>query len=246
LIAFLVRARCGFESLYHGLELPATEIDLSEFEALNNSGVAMKRGFFLLAAAVISSVAYCDLYVPGAGLGAWGENAYAIGSSTLPNGEGDGASIWVVADPLTYLLSIDESWGGTLGIGHEWFLVSDGTVINADFVLNTTPFYSIFDPLNFSGEILMSTQPFMLAFWLDADGPIGDRQPGIGDVFGWAELAYDGTTLTLVDSAAENDGVGIIAGQYQQVPEPATLLLFGLGGAGAWFLRRNKRPQIEE
>jgi hypothetical protein len=73
---------------------------------------------------------------------------------------------------------------------------------------------------------------FYMGYWID---------DGLNGVYGWAELVYDGTTLTLVDSAAENDGVGIIAGQYQQVPEPATLLLFGLGGLGAWLLRRNKR-----
>lgn len=39
---------------------------------------------------------------------------------------------------------------------------------------------------------------------------------------------------------------GATAGDWQVVPEPATVLLFGLGGMGAWLLRRNRKPMDED
>ena len=65
--------------------------------------------------------------------------------------------------------------------------------------------------------------------------------PGLNYVFGWASFTYDGATLSLVDSAGEDAGVGIIAGQHQVVPEPSTVLLFGIGVLGVWMLRRSKK-----
>lgn len=42
------------------------------------------------------------------------------------------------------------------------------------------------------------------------------------------------------------DAGGTIAGNWQAVPEPATFLLFGMGAAGAWLVRRNKLKAREE
>ncbi len=39
---------------------------------------------------------------------------------------------------------------------------------------------------------------------------------------------------------------GASAGDWQAVPEPATALLFGIGGMGAWMIRRNKLKSKEE
>ena len=175
-----------------------------------------------------------DLYAPGASVGLWDENRFVISSSTEPDGGGAFAGIWVNVDPLSYIMTMDQEHIGTVGVGHIWYEVQENIVIDADFANNTEPFFSMYNVGDLSGEIQMWPQPFMLGFRLGAE------EPGLNDVFGWAEFTYDGTTLSLVDSAAENDGVGIIAGQYQQVPEPATIFLFGLGGLGAWILRRNQ------
>ncbi len=78
-------------------------------------------------------------------------------------------------------------------------------------------------------------QIFYLGFWLDADA---GGAPS--DIYGWAALRWDGAALTLVDSAAETTGVGIYAGTYDAIPEPATagLLLAGIAAA----LLRRRRP----
>lgn len=39
---------------------------------------------------------------------------------------------------------------------------------------------------------------------------------------------------------------GLVGGGWQVVPEPATALLFGIGGMGAWLFRRSKLKSKEE
>lgn len=50
--------------------------------------------------------------------------------------------------------------------------------------------------------------------------------------------------IELAGSAMQSINVG--AGTAQVVPEPATFLLFGIGGMGAWLLRRNKIKSREQ
>ena len=86
-------------------------------------------------------------------------------------------------------------------------------------------------------------QPFYLAF----DFPLGlFNPPGnnlYADMYGWAKLNYDGTSLQLLDSAAETTGVGIFAGTQDAVPEPGTLGLL-LASIGAIVARRRMRPRL--
>ncbi|MCC7300635.1 MAG: PEP-CTERM sorting domain-containing protein [Verrucomicrobia bacterium] len=42
---------------------------------------------------------------------------------------------------------------------------------------------------------------------------------------------------------AANVNVSFSGQSWQAVPEPATFLLFGIGGIGAWLVRRNKRME---
>jgi hypothetical protein len=82
------------------------------------------------------------------------------------------------------------------------------------------------------------------AYWEDGfPGGVEDEIDDADD-YGWVSLTYTGSGLVIADSATATGG-GIIAGTYTQIPEPATILLLGLGGIGAWLLRRNKRPVSE-
>jgi len=101
----------------------------------------------------------------------------------------------------------------------DWLVLVPGTSLQA-FSLGETRYYS---------------------YWEDILG--SDRDiPDATDNYGWVSLTYTGTELVVSDSATALGG-GIIVGTYTQVPEPATVLLFGLGGFGAWLLRRNGKSQ---
>lgn len=186
-----------------------------------------------------------ELYSPGARLDDFltGTN-YAIGSVITPAGKGGGA-VWLdvdIQDPSVGILKVNETFGGSFG-AYKWFEVSVDTEIDDHFVSSTTPFYSAYDPANFpTGISMFNNVSFYMAFWEDSDDP-SYGFPG-NDVYGWAELMWDGAGLHLLDSAAENDGVGIIAGRYEQVPEPSSVLLLAFGSGGILFYRRAKRRRF--
>jgi hypothetical protein len=62
----------------------------------------------------------------------------------------------------------------------------------------------------------------------------------------WAVIDSAVATVTFSPTTFNYNPGGVVAGDWQAVPEPATALLFGLGGFGAWLLRRNKKLQARE
>ena len=55
----------------------------------------------------------------------------------------------------------------------------------------------------------------------------------------WAVI--DSAVATVSFSPFNYNPGGVVAGDWQAVPEPATALLFGIGGIGAWLIRRDKK-----
>jgi hypothetical protein len=157
--------------------------------------------------------------------------------------------------PTTMLITINMDGGlgvnlNDLGAGRYEF--NDGG-LGLYSLFAATP-YSEFTPLqagNRTNALVpgTSTQLFSLnqtkqyAYWEDNvfSGGFG---PDSHDNYGWVSLTRTVSGLVITDSATAIGG-GIIVGTYTQIPEPATILLFGLGGIGAWLLRRNGRAPAE-
>lgn len=158
--------------------------------------------------------------------------------------------------PWNNMLRSGSGW--TLGIyiddlgsgdyNFEYYLIfEEFRFYEASFLMELTPSYvNATTPIvSNSGEPFSSLQSFSLgetklyAFWEDTDGVIGAGSPDETDNFGWVTLTYTGSDLVVGNSATALGG-GIIVGTYNQIPEPATALLLGIGGFGAWLLRRNR------
>jgi hypothetical protein len=157
--------------------------------------------------------------------------------------------------PTTMLVTINMDGGlgvnlNDLGAGRYEFTTG---LIGADYSLFPSTSGQEFTPLQAGGGGILvpgtSTQLFSLnetkqyAYWEDNvfSGGFG---PDSHDNYGWVSLTRTVSGLVITDSATAIGG-GIIVGTYTQIPEPATVLLFGLGGIGAWLLRRNGRAPAE-
>ncbi len=57
----------------------------------------------------------------------------------------------------------------------------------------------------------------------------------------WAVIDSAVATVSFSPFTFNYNPGGVVAGDWQAVPEPATALLFGIGGIGAWLIRRNKK-----
>ena len=93
---------------------------------------------------------------------------------TQPNFMGDGAGL---------LLSLDNSLvlrptNYTVGIGHVWYSVTQGTVIDPAFALTAPQFANAFTGYLGGTIQVIPGQPFLLGFWLDANG---NQNPGPGE-----------------------------------------------------------------
>ena len=164
-----------------------------------------------------------------------------IYATTQPALEGHGAALGlkVTVPPHGRLQpprAVLSPSGGTVGIGHVWYEVAGGTVIDPAYTATATPFYNADNP-SISGLIQLTPNPtFLLGFWLDANF---DQIPDTGDRFGWARLSYTAASgLTLLDNAIEDTTAGIIAGTTTTAPEPGGTALLLAGGVLLALRRR--------
>ena len=179
-------------------------------------------GFVAICMIALSLSARADVYTTGVALNFAGAGGN-VSAWTQPNLGGDGAIVQLTIDDNFELRPTAYS----VGIGHVWYSVTAGTVIDPAFALSAQPFVNAFTGY-LGGRIqLHNGGSFLLGFWLDANG---NGTPGSGDRFGWASFTYVSPTgIVLNSSAIESTGTGIIAGTTTAVPEPGTFGLVGLG-----------------
>lgn len=145
-----------------------------------------------------------------------GQPAYQIQTWTQPNGAGNGAYVWVTINGSLIL----SPYSSSVGIGQRWFSVTNGTVFNSAALSTETPFANNLSPPFNPGQIQLSVGTnFYLAFV---------QLEGFTNQYGWVQLQYTGSSLTLLGNAIENSGSGIIVGTTTVVPEPSALMLTGL------------------
>ena len=125
--------------------------------------------------------------------------------------------------------------------GTIWFATSAGTPINATTTAGAQAFLDSYKG-TFGTINLQYGQPFYLGFYVDK---MLSNKPFTGAaIYGWAELSYDGTTLSLLDNAAETTGVGIYAGTYTPIPEPCSAGLALAGLATLAIRRKWRKPPV--
>ncbi|HUI07808.1 MAG TPA: PEP-CTERM sorting domain-containing protein [Verrucomicrobiae bacterium] len=154
-----------------------------------------------------------DLYPPP-GI----QHGFEIQAWTQPSGGGDGGFVWASVDDNLTL----SPYAYTAGIGERWFSVGYGAVFDHAALSTATPFANNLTAPFTPGQMQLSVgQDFYLAFWLDSSpSPY---------TYGWAHLKLTSpTSLTLLGSAIENSGSGIVVGTTTVVPEPSSFCLTAL------------------
>ena len=126
---------------------------------------------------------------------------------------------------------------GTIACAHSWFPVIYGSLVDETAWQTASSFLADFsDACNLGSLTLVKDEPLYLGFRLDS----GDFPPHKRE-YGWAELLYDGATVSVISSATERTGLGIYAGTGMAIPEPATAGLLILGASVlAWHLRKRE------
>ena len=182
--------------------------------------------------------ARADVYTTGVALNFAGAGGN-VSAWTQPNLGGDGAIVSLTIDDNFELRPTAYS----VGIGHVWYSVTPGTVIDPAFATSAPAFVNSFTGY-LGGRIQLAVgQSFLLGFWLDANG---NSTPGSGDRFGWASFTYQQSGIILNSSAIESTGAGIIAGTTTAVPEPSTaiLLVIGVTALICFLLKARPSPLV--
>ncbi len=203
----------------------------------------MKTNIAILSLVAITGLSVRgDIIVPGASLTGGGSvyEVYSDNGLDVDDGRWLGALIDLnitSVGPSQALLA--QGMFSSLTPGHMWYAVSPDQPIDPGLVQgSTTAFHVGFAPgyehVTEVPILMTSGAPFLLGFWI---GP--SPVPTSGDVFGWAELMYDGSTLHLLDSAAETTRPGIFAGRYEAIPEPSSMLLLSLAVIGLYRRMRS-------
>ena len=123
---------------------------------------------------------------------------------------------------------------GFIGTPHQWFPMNYGDPVDAAATAAATdPFVVVYgDRRIFETIHLDLNESYYLGFQLGST----EFYPNVVQ-YGWAELLYDGSSISVRSSATERTGLGIYTGTGMVIPEPATMELLILGAAGIIWKR---------
>lgn len=155
--------------------------------------------------------------------------SFEIQAWTQPNGSGDGGFVETTLNSNLVL----SPYSVTVGIGETWYSVTNGTVFAPSTRSTLTIFASNLETPPYPEQLQLSVgQDFYLAVWL--------QEPQ--DRYGWAHLKLtSSSTLTLLGSAIEDTGSGIIVGTTTVVPEPSSFCLTALASILLLLRSRSRR-----
>jgi hypothetical protein len=109
--------------------------------------------------------------------------------------------------------------------GSDWYLGAAGVIFSASRIANGE--FGLFVRSDFSGATINPITTTGASFYLCVNTGTGFSATGPNrEIFGWAELKSDGSTLSLSSSAVSYTMPGIIIGTTTAVPEPASAGLF--------------------
>ncbi len=124
------------------------------------------------------------------------------------------------------------------GIAERYGLyeAAPGDVLDAAFVASHTPIVANFGNRPPVTLTFQQGETKLFAFW---DAGFGPR----AETYGWVNLTWTGSGLS-VSSSARAVGSGIIVATTTPVPEPASALLFLLGGAMCLIVRQRRQSAL--
>jgi len=126
--------------------------------------------------------------------------------------------------------SSNQGYSTALGAGTQW---SDPGA-DGEFYLSFD-YNSVGNPLNGSA--------IFTRFYDNADWTLATHYADVG----FSTINWPSAVPPATPNSYDYVTGPVVAGDWQQVvPEPATALLFGIGGMGAWMIRRNKLKSKEE
>jgi hypothetical protein len=159
--------------------------------------------------------------------GVFGPNTYLVAPTS-----GNAAFIVTKVSSSTYQVT---TW--VIAEEFAYYNASQGTLIDSNFALNTTPLVSNSAPSTIGNLFTASSSsPLLLGYWMDSDFPPNGLSKM--DHWGWVELTEINGELAAARSATAVGTKGIYAGTLTTVPEPSGLFLTALGGL---LLVRRKR-----
>jgi hypothetical protein len=137
------------------------------------------------------------------------------------------------ADGLWTTLDANSS---TIGISLRFFEVNYGDLIARDLAEASAPFADNITA-EYGSLLLHYDQSIFLGFQLGG----ADYCPEIE--YGWAQLYFDGESVSVLASATERTGLGIYAGTGTAIPEPATAGLLLMSAVGLAWRRYHHKPE---